>query len=87
MICLDNMVLAWGLADRATSGQEGMIELTRAYLEDLEKKGKRVVIPAPALCEFLVPVPKEQHLDMLKKFARNFVVMTSTSRPRLEQQR
>jgi len=57
MICFDTMVLIWGVQGVARPGQEEMIDRTRRYIKSLTREHRRVMIPTPALTEYL------QHFD------------------------
>jgi predicted nucleic acid-binding protein len=54
MICLDTAILIWGVRGIATAGQEPMIGRTRRYLDHLEEARTTIMVPTPALSEYLV---------------------------------
>src|SRR5262245_4607722 len=74
MICLDTQVLIWGVQGVARPDQIGMIGRTRAYIDYLDRKGERLMIPAPALFEYLVgfePADQQRQRDILE---RRFII-------------
>lgn len=53
MICLDTMVLIWGVQGAARSRQEHMVERTRRFLRSLRADNEVLMVPTPALAEYL----------------------------------
>lgn len=53
MICLDTMVLIWGVQGAARSRQEQMVERTRRFLRNLRSGNETLMVPTPALAEYL----------------------------------
>lgn len=65
MICLDTMVLIWGVQGAAQRRQEHMIELTRRFLRALRNEQTTLMIPAPALAEYLQGFPQAKRQAQL----------------------
>ncbi len=64
MICFDTQPLIWGVQGYATPGQESMIGRTRKYIESLDAKQVRVMVPSPAVFEYLIGfTPEEQKVQ------------------------
>ena len=57
VVCLDTMILIWGVKRESTPGQELKIKNAVAFLKDLEEQGAQIIIPAPVLAEVLTRVP------------------------------
>jgi predicted nucleic acid-binding protein len=81
MICFDTAPLIWGVRREASAGQEEMIERAQRYLAYLDtvpkKKGlmKVMMVPAPALAEFLVGCrSEEQRESELRVIEQHFFV-------------
>lgn len=51
MLCLDTMVMIWGVQKVARVGQERQVELAKRFLDSLD--AERVMIPSVVLAEFL----------------------------------
>ncbi|HHY38833.1 MAG TPA: type II toxin-antitoxin system VapC family toxin [Clostridia bacterium] len=75
IVCLDTHVLIWGIREEAESGQERMIQRTKAFLSELEREKHTVIIPAPVVMEFLLGVPLERHPDVLESLQKRFRVI------------
>ncbi len=72
--CVDNMVLGWGLKGVASPGQEGMVARARFLLDELDKKGAIIIVPAPVLTEFFHEVEPADKPAALQAFEKRFVV-------------
>ena len=53
MICFDTMVVIWGVQGTSKEGQSHMIARTQQYIKYLDKKNEKIIIPTPALTEYL----------------------------------
>lgn len=58
MICVDTMVLIWGLQRKAHPSQERMIDLTARFISHLDPK-ETVMVPSVVLSEYLVGFSSE----------------------------
>ena len=74
MICFDTTVLIWGVQGRARKGQEGMVERTRQYIDSLRDTNERIMIPTPALTEYLAGFDSVARRHQLAALQRNFVI-------------
>jgi predicted nucleic acid-binding protein len=74
MICFDTQPLIWGVQGYAAPGQEGMICRTKKYIESLNAKRVRVIIPAPVLCEYLQGFTPQKQKEQRAIIERQFVV-------------
>jgi predicted nucleic acid-binding protein len=74
-VCFDTSLLIWGIRGEATSGQEAMIDRTKRYIAFLDAQKKQVMVPAPALFEYLIG-SKNDHIrnDERSVIARRFRV-------------
>lgn len=75
LVCFDTHVLVWGIRGEATPGQEYMIERTRAFLQQLDQTGTRVIIPTIVIGEFLLAHPVEEHYKVTALFQQHFMVV------------
>ncbi len=73
MICLDTMVLIWGIQRHARAGQERKIDLASRYLMSLDAK-EIVMVPSVVLSEYLVGVEKSSRKEHSSLIARRFFV-------------
>ena len=53
MICLDTMILIWGLQKRADPNSQHLIERTQRYLKHLDEENESIMIPSPVITEYL----------------------------------
>lgn len=74
MICFDTMVLIWGVQGAARAGQEPMIERTRRYIHSLRKTNERVLVPTPALAEYLQNFDDRDRRRQLDLLAQHFFI-------------
>lgn len=74
MICLDTMVLIWGVQGAARAGQEPMIDRTSRYIRSLRADKTRIMIPTPAVAEYLQGFAEPERGRQLELLARRFVI-------------
>ena len=74
MICFDTMVLIWGVQGEAAPGQEEMVARTRRYITSLNDENERIMIPTPALTEYLQGFDAAERKQQLKALEKNFFI-------------
>lgn len=74
LVCIDNHILIWGIRKEATPGQEPMIARAEAFIDYLEKKKTRVIVPSVVVGEFLARTPVEIHEKVVAVLERRFQV-------------
>jgi predicted nucleic acid-binding protein len=74
MICFDTMPIIWGVQGAASQGQGEMIARTMRYIEHLREQRKRIMIPAPALTEYLLAFTPNEQKEQRRVIERNFFV-------------
>ena len=74
MICFDTSIVIWGVQGTAGSAQGEMIRRTKRYIEHLAEKGEKVMIPAPALAEYLVHFDPADQRKQRQAVEKNFLV-------------
>lgn len=72
MICLDTQILIWGVEGSCRPGQDDMPGRARRYLERLAKDGEKVLVPTPAISEYLTG--SDQPDRELKVITKRFLV-------------
>jgi predicted nucleic acid-binding protein len=75
VVCLDTMILIWGVKKEAAQGQEMRIKDAEAFLKNLEEEGAVVIIPAPVISEVLVRVPPDRVASVAEYMSAHFRVM------------
>lgn len=75
MICLDTMVLIWGVRKEASGQQQHMVRKTHLFLNALQEERESILIPTPALSEFLIGVKQEKWSRYLEIFQESFRIM------------
>jgi len=74
MICFDTMVLIWGVQGKAAPGQEEMVARTKRYITSLNDENERIMIPTPALTEYLQGFDTAERKQQLKALEKNFFI-------------
>jgi predicted nucleic acid-binding protein len=75
VVCLDTMILIWGVKRESGPSQELKIKNAVAFLKDLEEQGAQIIIPAPVLAEVLTRVPEERFEEISGFISTHFMVM------------
>jgi predicted nucleic acid-binding protein len=73
MICFDTTVLIWGVQGSARGGAE-IVDRTRRYIDSLAKDNERIMIPTPAVTEYLQVFGPDDRRRQLEILARHFVI-------------
>ena len=71
-VCLDNNILIWGVRRKASEGQEDRIDRASVLFDELDETGARIIVPAPALAEFLTHSPVHRHAEITASLERHF---------------
>jgi predicted nucleic acid-binding protein len=74
-VCIDSNIVVWGIKKQATKGQEGMIPMAEAFIENLQTEKAILLIPAPVVTEILAPVPVPDHAKLTDLISRIFRVV------------
>ena len=74
MICFDTSPIIWGVQGVAGQYQSEMVDRTRRYIKHLAEKNKRIMIPTPALTEYLLKFKPEDQKKQRRVIEKNFVV-------------
>ena len=74
MICFDTMTIIWGVQGAAKESQSDMVNRTKRYIQHLAEKNEKIMIPTPALTEYLVGFPPEEQINQRQVIERNFIV-------------
>lgn len=73
--CFDTQILIWGVQGFSKSTQQHMVATARQFIKRLEREGDAIVIPAPAVAEYLIRVPKENRIQTADYLRRHFRVV------------
>lgn len=74
LIFVDTQILIWGVRQFANPGQEGMIDVARAFFQQVQEQGHQIGIAAPTLGEYLVRTPEADREKVVAEFQRHFCV-------------
>ena len=74
MIAFDSQTLMFGVQASGHQGREGLAERARKYIRHLDEQGELVMVPAPALAEYLAGFPVEEHEAQLRVIQKRFIV-------------
>lgn len=77
ILCLDSMVLVWGIKKSPTVGQESMVRLAEHFFDWADRHEHELIIPTVVLAEVLAPEPpdkREQYLHVIEEafLVKNF---------------
>jgi predicted nucleic acid-binding protein len=75
LVCIDTMILIWGLKKKAQPGQEIMIQAAEKLLDELEHTSTKVIIPSPVIGELLAPIPQNEHSNFLSLLGKNMIIV------------
>ncbi len=74
MICFDTQILIWGIQGASRPDQSNMVGRTQRYIDQLDRDGERVMIPAPALAEYLAGFDVDGQERQLQILERSFLI-------------
>ncbi len=74
LVCVDTMMLIWGVQGTARPNQQGMIPRARAYLKELAEKRHHILVPTPVITEYLTPFDANDRTAQLEVLQKMFVV-------------
>lgn len=74
MICLDTLVLVWGVEGATGSTGDEMVERTRTFFASLRDAAEVLMVPAPAVGEYLQRFDDEHRAHQLAALDRYFFI-------------
>ena len=74
MICFDTSPIIWGVQGEAKSTQSDMVIRTKRYIKHLAEKKERIMIPTPALTEYLLHFPPDEQQKQRQIIEGSFIV-------------
>ncbi len=74
-VCIDTMILSWGIKKKADPTQQHMIPWAEAFLRGLEKQETMILVPSVILHELLVPIPPDLYAEFLRRFTKGWMVV------------
>ncbi len=74
LVCIDNHILIWGIRRDSSPSQREMIERTAQFLESLDSKKFRVIVPMPVVAEFLIGAEDRDHPAILQTLQERFIL-------------
>lgn len=74
MICFDTMVLIWGVQGEARPSQQAMIDRTRRFIASLREGNEQIMVPTPALAEYLQGFDNEARKRQLTVLEQSFFI-------------
>lgn len=74
MICFDTMTVIWGVQGTAKESQSYLVARTKRYIKYLGEKNEKIMIPAPALTEYLLHFEPAEQVKQRQIIERNFIV-------------
>lgn len=80
IICVDTNVLIWGVRKEAKPEQQHMLHRVQVLLDDLKKRDARIIVPAPAMQEFLIGCSSATRMAQLKALNQHFIVVPFDAR-------
>jgi predicted nucleic acid-binding protein len=82
ILCIDSMIIVWGIKKSATAGQESMIQQAEYFFEWADKHDHEIIIPTVVLAEIMAPETpekREQYLHIIEDafLIKNFDIRAS----------
>lgn len=74
LVCLDTQILIWGIKEQASLNRQDMIPKTKVFLDRLQEKKARVLIPTVVVAELMLGVPPDDHYPMSEILRRRFII-------------
>jgi len=74
VICFDTMTVIWGVQGIAKEGQSHMTARTKQYIKYLDEKNEKIMIPTPALTEYLLHFEPAEQVKQQRIIQENFIV-------------
>ncbi len=76
MICFDTMVLIWGVQGSASSKQTEIVGRTKRYIASLADANERIIVPTPAVTEYLQFFDPRERRRQLQLLERHFIIVS-----------
>ena len=74
MICLDTMILIWGLQRKAAPNYQHLVERTQRYLKHLDEENETLMIPSPVVAEYLQGFDAAGRAKQIATLQRSFFI-------------
>jgi predicted nucleic acid-binding protein len=75
MICLDTMLLIWGVQGVARPEQQSMTDQTRRFLRALSENQETVILPTPVVTEYIQAFPAPARIEQLEFLVETFQIV------------
>lgn len=75
IVCIDTQILYWAIVKKAPPNSEHLIATAGEFMQWVEEKKFTVIVPTIVLGEMLVPIPKENHAQVLKQFRQDWMIV------------
>lgn len=73
-VCIDTMVMIWGVLKQAKTSQQNRIPLAVGFLKKCNEDKLTLVVPAVVVAELLAKIPPEERPRFQESISREFVV-------------
>jgi predicted nucleic acid-binding protein len=84
ILCIDSMVIVWGVKRSATGGQESMIRSAEYFFEWADQQEHEIIIPTVVLAEVLAPETPEMSEQYLHIIEEAFLIKNFDMRAALK---
>lgn len=74
LVCFDTQIIIWGVQGAARPSQQGMVQKTQLFLNQLNETKVRIMIPSIVIAEFLMAIPFELHFQTSSLFQKKFII-------------
>lgn len=76
LVCLDTHIVQWGVLRRTSDpGQQHLVDKSAALIRFIDKNNDRVILPSIVIGELLVPIPQEEHSEVLSRLSRDWMIV------------
>lgn len=74
LVCLDTQILSFGLLKKKPRGNEHLVHAAEDFIDWLDKRGDRILLPTVVLAELLVAVPADEARDVLQLIRKQWQI-------------
>lgn len=75
IVSIDTQILSWAIVRHPPKGNEHLVKIATDFMNWVQEQEFKVVVPTIVISELLIPVPVENHQDVMIQLARDFRIV------------